>query len=470
MSNQLATLDRRKFLRGAAGFALALPAFETFSSINDAAEKPANPRRLACFYLPNGVPMPLKEDPAYQDWSWFPHGSGKDFTFTKCLDPLEPLRDDLTVISGMSNPGARNSHGHANGDQFLTAAPKSGKKERGAPKGSISLDQVYAAHIGDATRISSLVTSTDGGTGSTRNSQTISCNAEGRRIPAEDKPKRIFDMLFVKQNGDAARRLAISKSVLDHLMEDARSLRRELSTQDQKTFESFLDSVRDTEIKVAKAERFSNLPVPTEGVDHLNLEITPEDPREYVRTMFEMIVLAFKTDSTRVATYMIGKEKNKSVSDYLSRAVGFPLAHRLSHLTKEPDGWKNFGTYCRFISEEFGRFVGKLKSTPEPAGEGNMLDNTLVFFGSASSAFHLSRNYPLILAGGKSMGFKHGQFLDYAGGGAYRGGWKPGDPEPWKMRATHEDLPLSNLYVTMLQRLGVETESFGGITGTLSGV
>jgi len=470
MNSERRTLGRRAFLRGSAGFALALPAFETFSGIAGASEKPDNPKRLACVYLPNGVPMPLKEDPAYKDWSWFPHGAGKEFTFTKCLDPLEPLRDDVTVISGMSHPGARNSHGHANGDQFLTAAPKGERSGRGDSKGSISLDQVYAAHVGEHTRISSLVTSTDGGIGSTRNSQTISCNADGRRIPAEDKPKRIFDMLFVKKNGDAARRLALSKSVLDHLMEDARSLRRELSKHDQQVFDSFLDSVRGTEIGVEKAKRWMDLPIPTENVDHLNLEITPEDPREYLQTMYELLYLAFKTDSTRVATYMLGKEKNRSISDYLSRAVGFPLAHRLSHLTKEPNGWKNFGTYCRFISEEFGRFLGKLKSTPEPAGEGSMLDNTLVLFGSASSAFHLSRNYPLILAGGKSMGFKHGQFLDYAGGGAYRGGWKPGDPEPWKLRSTREDLPLSNLFVTMLQRLGVETDTFADSTGTIAEV
>ena len=99
-----------------------------------------------------------------------------------------------------------------------------------------------------------------------------------------------------------------------------------------------------------------------------------------------------------------------------------------------------------------------------------MLDNTLLLFGSASSAFHLSRNYPLILAGGKSMGLKHGQYLDFAGANAYRGGWAAGDPEPWKIKATVEDLPLSNLFVTMLQRLGVETDTFADNTGTISEV
>ena len=467
MKTVLSALDRRRFLRGAGGFALALPAFEAFSSLAGAAENRVNPRRLACFYLPNGVPMPRPEDPAYQEWSWFPHGEGRDFTFSKCLDPLEPLRDDLTVLSGLSHPASRNNHGHHNADQFLTGAAIGG----GGPyQNSISLDQVYAAEVEDQTRHRSLIMSTDGGTGPQRKAHTMSFNSEGRPIPAENRPKRIFDMLFVKDSGDAAQRLALNQSVLDHLLEDARSLRRKLSSRDQKTFDEFLGSVRDTEVKVAKSARWLDLPLPTVDVDHLNLEISGEDPREYLQTMYELIYLAFKTDSTRVATFQFGKEVSKGISDYLARAVGIDLTHRLSHLTKKPDGWKNFGTFCQFISEEFGRFAARLKSTPEPAGEGSMLDNTLLLMGSASSAFHLSRNYPLILAGGKSMGFKHGQFLNYAGDNAFRGGWKPGDTEPWRIRAAHEDIPLSNLFVTMLQRLGVETDSFADNTGIISEV
>ena len=297
--------------------------------------------------------MPLPEDPAYKDWSWFPHGEGKDFKLTKCLDPLEPLRDDMTILSGLSHPAARTNHGHHNCDQFLTGAAI----DKGKYKNSISLDQVYAAHIGEDTRFSSLVTSTDGGTGGPRKSHTMSFAEDGRPIPAQHKPKRVFDMLFVKDDGDAAQRLALSQSALDFLMDDARSLRRELSKRDQEAFEQFLGSVRDTEVRVAKAARWMNLPLPTVDVDHLNLEITPEEPREYIQTMYELIYLAFKTDSTRVATFQLAKEVSKGVSDYLARAVGLPLTHRLSHETKRPGGWKNFGTFCRFISEEFGRFA-----------------------------------------------------------------------------------------------------------------
>ena len=410
--------------------------------------------------------MPLAKDPAHKDWAWFPRGSGKKFTFTKCLEPLQPLRDQLTVLSGLSHPSVRSIHGHSNADQFLTAAATG---PRGGYRNSISLDQEFAAHVGDQTRFSSLVMSTDGGTGTPRGAHTLSFNRSGRAIPAEHKPKRIFDMLFVKSDGDAARRLALSKSALDDLLADARSLRQTLSRHDQKTLDEYLQSVRDTEIKVEKAKRWMNIPLPTVDVDHLKLDITPEDPRVYLQTMFELIYLAFKTDSTRVVTYQLGRENGIGISDYLARAVGFNLTHQLSHNTKNPGGWKNFGIYCRFLSEELGRFIGKLKATPETGGKGNMLDNTLLLFGSASSAFHLSRNYPLILAGGKNMGFKHGQYLNYAGDNPAGGPWN-GGREPWQKEITHEDIPLSNLFVTMLQRLGVKADRFSDSTGTLNAV
>ena len=461
----LNSLDRRRFLRGT-GIALTLPWLECLTGTALAAKQPAQKKRLACFYMPDGVPMPLTDDPAHKDWAWFPHGTGKDFTLTKCLEPLAPLRDELTVLSGFSHPAARTIHGHRNADQFLTGADTG---RHGEYNNTISLDQEFAEHVGDQTRFSSLVMSTDGGTGTPRGAHTMSFNRSGRAIPAEHRPKRIFDMLFVKSDEDAARRLALSQSALDDLMADARSLRQTLSAHDQKTLDEYLQSIRETEIKIEKAKRWIDIPFPTVDVDHLQLDITPEDPRVFLQTMFELIYLAFKTDSTRVATYQLGRENGVGISDYLARAVGFKLTHQLSHNTKEPEGWKNFGLYCAFIAEEYGRFASRLKATPEPGGEGNMLDNTLLLYGSASSAFHLSRNYPLVLMGGKKMGFRHGQYLnmgpDQPQGGAWLGG-----REPWQKEITHEDVPLSNLFVTMLRRLGVETESFGGSTGVVDEV
>ncbi|SMP71331.1 Protein of unknown function [Neorhodopirellula lusitana] len=466
MNTKLTSLDRRRFLRGT-GCALALPLFESFASPNYASASvpaPKKRKRLACFYLPDGVPMPAKKDPAYQEWSWFPHGGGTDFQFTKCLEPLTKLKDQCTILGGLSHPAARNVHGHSNADQFLTGANIGGAGEY---RNTISLDQVFAAQAGEQTRYSSLVMSTDGGTGTPRGAQTMSFDRNGRPIPAEHKPKRIFDKLFVTSSKHAARQLALSQNALDDLLLDARSLKRTLSKLDQVTLDEYLQSVRDTEIRVEKAKRWVNLPLPEVPSDHLNLDVTPEDPRTYVRTMFELIYLAFKTDSTRVATYQLGRENGVGASDYLARAVGFTLTHQLTHETKQPGGWENFGTYTSFLSEEFGLFASKLKATPEPGGEGTMLDNSLLFYGSASSSFHLSRNYPLILMGGQNMGFKHGQYLRY--GEEPEGELPPGD-QAFRSEMDYEELPLSNLYVTMLQRLGVETDSFGGNTGTLNEV
>lgn len=463
MKTNLSSIDRRRFIRGT-GFALALPWLESFTVFGNTAAKPAQRKRFASFYMPDGVPMPPVADPAHKDWNWFPHGQGKDFTFTKCLEPLESFRDDVTVLGGMSHPAVRNVHGHSNADQFLTGAATG---PSGVYKNSISLDQLFASQIGDQTRFSSLVMSTDGGTGTPRGAQTMSFDRNGRAIPAEHKPKRIFDMLFVKNDADAARRLALSQSALDDLMEDARSLRRTLSSHDQETLDQYLQSVRDTEVKVEKAKRWMDIPLPTVDIDHLKLDITPEDPRTYLQTMFELIYLAFKTDSTRVATYQLGRENGVGVSDYLGRAVGVNLTHQLTHNTKQPGGWENFGTYCRFLTEEYARFVGMLKATPEVGGDGNMLDNSLLLWGSASSSFHLSRNYPLVLTGGKNMGFKHGRYLRYGEAPEKR---LPDNDKAFRSEMNYEELPLSNLFVTMLQRLGVETDTFADSTSTVSEV
>ncbi|MEM9365363.1 MAG: DUF1552 domain-containing protein [Planctomycetota bacterium] len=462
MTTSMNAINRRRFLRGS-GLSLALPLFGSLPASSASGSTAArSPKRLACFYFPDGVPMPLPEDPGYAEWSWFPHGGGRDFEFTKCMETLEPIKNELTVLSGFSHPRSRSVHGHNNADQFLTAALIGGGDRQ--YENSISLDQVYARHVGDQTRFASLVMSTDGGIGTARGTHTISFDHLGKPIPAEHRPKQIFDQLFLKRDVDSARRLSLSRSALDEMLDDAVRLRTTLSESDRRRLDEYLDSVRQAELKVEKTKRWLDAPLPDVDGGHLNLELGVDEPREYLQTMFELIYLAFKTDSTRVASYQIGRENGVGRSDHLARAVGFNVAHQLSHETKHPDGWRNFGTYCRFLNEEYGRFISKLRSTEEALGDGNMLDNTLLLFGSASSAFHLSRNYPIILAGGKSMGFQHGQYLNHAGMNFQGGPWL-GKREPWQDEAKGEDLPLSNLYATMLNRLGVPTESFADSTG-----
>ena len=240
MNNKSVLLSRRTFLHGT-GIALALPWFETFAVGGPIQDQ--TPRRFVSVYHPDGVGLPLKSDPAWSDWCWFPRGGEKDFQLTKVLDVLAPLRSDITIYSGLSHPAARHVHGHSNADQYLTGAPIGG---HGPYRNSISLDQVYAEHAGDFTRHASLVMSTNGGVGGPRGAQTQSFNREGRPIPAMNKPKEIFDMLFVTSGKDAATRLARSKSALDLLIDHTRSLGRQLSNRDQETLRQYLDAVRVT--------------------------------------------------------------------------------------------------------------------------------------------------------------------------------------------------------------------------------
>lgn len=465
MNPKTLSLSRRAFLRGT-GFALALPWLETFAT--SSAAEGATPKRFLSVYHPDGVGLPLKSDPAWEDWSWFPRGGEKDFVLTKVLDVLEPLRSDITVYSGLSHPAARRVHGHSNADQYLTGAAIGG---HGPYQNTVSVDQVYAEHIGDLTRHASLVLSTNGGIGGPRGAQTQSFTREGRPIPAMNRPRQIFEMLFVTSGREAAERLARSKSALDLLIENTRSLKRQLSNRDQETLQHYLDAVRDTEVKLAKAQRWIDTPAPQVDTRNLNLDAEPKEARIYFQTMYELIYLAFLSDTTRVATFQLGRENGEGPHDLLSLAVGLPGAHGLTHAVKKPGGWQNLGTYNRYQAEEFGRFVQRLKDTPEPSGGGNMLDNTFAMHGSASSSFHLSRNYPIISAGGKNLGFTNGRYLKFGKGNEDNQAGAGIDSDAgWNGKIEVEELPLSNLFVTILQRLGVETDTFGGHTGTLSRV
>lgn len=457
-------LNRRNFLRGA-GVALALPWFETFAA--DAPKNPSTPKRFFSVYHPDGVGLPLKTDPAYDDWSWFPRGSEKDFKLSKVLDVLEPLRGDITIYSGLSHPAARTVHGHSNADQYLTGAPTGGD---GPYKNSVSLDQVYAAQVGDLTRHASLVMSTNGGTGAPRGVVTSSFNHQGRAIPALDKPRQIFETLFVAQQ-DAREKLTRSKSALDLLLEHTRALEKQVSAHDRQTLAQYLDAVRDTEVKIAKAEKWLTVPAPNIDQGQLKLDVDPNDARLYLQAIYELTYLSFLTDSTRVATYMMGRENGDGIHDRLSSAVGLGAAHGLTHEVKKPDGWKNLGTYNRFQAEEFGRFVKKLKDTREPNGNGTLLDNTFAMHGSASSSFHLSRNYPIISAGGRNLGFTNGRYLKFGTGNEDNQAGAGIDTDSgWQSKVAVEEMPLAHLFVTILQRLGVATEEFAGHKGGLARV
>ncbi|NQZ58324.1 MAG: DUF1552 domain-containing protein, partial [Lentisphaeraceae bacterium] len=201
-------INRRNFLYGS-GVALALPWMESFASAKGTPK--STPKRFMAVHHPDGVGLPLKKDPAWKDWSWFPE-AGKtetDFRLTKVLDVLKPLRNDICIYSGLSHPAARNIHGHSNADQFLTGADIGAS---GPYKNTISLDQAIAEHNGHLSRHSSLVMCTNGGSGAPRGTHTVSFNKGGRPNPGLNKPKQIFDMLFITRSRDARNRLTRRKS------------------------------------------------------------------------------------------------------------------------------------------------------------------------------------------------------------------------------------------------------------------
>ncbi|MEC7444705.1 MAG: DUF1552 domain-containing protein [Planctomycetota bacterium] len=465
MNNPNSGLNRRGFLWGS-GMALALPWLETFANEKEAGQ--GTPKRFVSIYHPDGVGLPLKTDPAWKDWSWFPRGGEHDFQLTKVLDVLEPLRQDITIYSGLSHPAARRVHGHSNADQYLTGEDIGG---HGPYRNTVSLDQVIAEESGNLTRHASLVMSTNGGIGGPRGAQTQSYNREGRPIPAMNKPKQIFDTLFVTTGKEAKEKLARSQSALDFLIENTRALDRKLSMADRRQLQQYMDAVRDTEIKLERAQKWVNTPIPEVDTQHLVLEAGPEEARLYFQTMYELIYLSFLSDSTRVATFQLGRENGEGPHDLLSKAVDLGKAHALTHDVKKPNGWQNLGTYNRYQASEFGRFVQKLRNTPEPDGHGNMLDNTFAMHGSASSSFHLSRNYPIISAGGKNLGFRNGRYLKFGTGNEdNQAGAGITSDSGWQSRVKVEEEPLAALFVTILQRMGIDADSFSGHAGTLARV
>jgi len=439
-------LDRRTFLRGT-GVSLALPWMECMAKANDQPVVPdMRPRRLCAMYFGFGVGLP-KEDGENSQWRWFPKGEGRDFQFTEVLNPLEPLREKLTVIAGLSHPNGRRMGGHDTGDTFLTGAFLNNQ----FLQNTISVDQVAAQQLGDQTRFSSLVMSTDGGVGEPTRSSTLSYNDKGRPIPALNQPQQIFDRFFGAGDADsiaARRRLKSASGMLDRVLQDSQSLRNRLGTQDREKLDEYLASVRQIEQGVERSQRWLEIPRPElrdEERDLLHLDADDQAPLQFIRTMYDLIYLAFRTDSTRVATYQI-----TNMADCSSKAAKFPQLqgfkdslHTLAHDWDKPEGAEKLGRWDRFMAEQFAYFLTQLDSAKEE--NGSVLDHSVVLYGSSNSTTHDNNNYPLVLAGGGELGLKHGQFLNFS-----------------------DKIPMSNLLLTMLNRVGCHPETFADNTSDIT--
>ncbi len=432
-------LDRRSFLRGT-GVTLSLP---FLSAMAGRSASGSHPRRFAAVYFPYGVSLP-PGDHESANWNWFPKGEGKDFVFNRSLQPLEKFREDVTVLQGLSHPQGRSMGGHDTSDIFLTGAELKGSQLRN----SVSVDQVAASHFGNETRYKSLVLSSDGGVGESTRSSTLSFSRTGQPIPSLNQPRIVYDRLFgVNSDSMVAQRreLENSGSMLDLVLDNASSLRKKLGNEDREKLDEYLASVRQIEERVERSEHWLEVPKPQVNASGLHLEATDETPYELMRTMYDLIVLAFQTDSTRVATYQIGNMNGAtSIAGKFPSLLGLGAnMHKLAHGWNKKGGAEALGNWDLFLAEQFAWFVDRLKSIPE--GEGSLLDNTMLLYGSSNSRTHNNTNYPLVLAGGRGLGVRHGQFLKFG-----------------------SDTPFSNVHHTVLDRLGVPSESFADSTGDMS--
>lgn len=466
-------LDRRSFLRGL-GVSCALPYLEAMGQ-DVAAQRAPEPKRACFVYFPNGCSLPEENDEAYKHWRWFPEHVGDsraDFRFTRILEPLEPYRDDIAIYGGLSHPKSRELLGHLAGDTWLTGGDLRG----GHYQNSISVDQLVARHLKQYTRYPCFVLSTDGGVGYKSRVSTLSFDGTGSPIPSEHRHRQIFERYFAPDGGASSeeRRRAIQQGlkVVDLVLEESKLLAQRLGQHDKHKLDEFLTSLSSVEEQVKRNEAWLDTPLKPFSAEHLELDPNPKvDPTQYVRTMYDLMVLGYQTDVTRVMTYMLAREDGMGFGDGWPRLVtGVNKGHHtISHDTHEGhfDEW---GPFDRWFAEQFAYFVGRMKESTDEWG--SLLDNTLVLYGSACTTTHNARNYPLALVGGRNLGVRQGHYTRFSRTAMLEA---QNDPltgallEDTRKRRGEDDLDCALLYVSMLQALGVETDTFAGTTGTLDG-
>jgi hypothetical protein len=447
-------LSRRQLLRGA-GVSLALPLLNCMAGTGLSAPETAKskPKRSVFLYIPNGV----------NTLTWQIEKAGKDFEFTKPLASLERHRADVTPISGLHHPKVLGKH-HNCDKVWLTGAdvPSDG----GAFRNSVSADQLMAEVQGTSTRFASLEMAIEG--------HSLAWSRDGIQIPAERDTRTIFNMLFgVERESKSAisRRLNRRSSILDAVAEDAQRVNQKLGAEDRTKLDEYLTAVRQVEVRTQRAESWLNIPKPKidpSDEARLTRKLNMSQVREYYRLFYDLMVLALRTDSTRVITCMICSESNGgAIPD-----IGISQArHGLSHHNGDPEQLRRLTETDTFLVEQFSYFLDQLKAHSEDGQP--LLDTTQVLWGSgmAYGHSHGNANLPTILAGGKALGHKHGQHVDFNlpkigkynvadANGHYRVCSRPVDG----------DARLSNLLLNMLQRVDVETEQFQDSVSTISAI
>jgi hypothetical protein len=429
-------MSRRHFLRGT-GIALSLPFLDTMlptfargAQSSSALSPDAKPRRM--FAINNNLGLLPR--------NFFPEGQDKDYKPSPYLELLQEHRQDFTVFSGVSYPNV--DGGHPADVCFITAAPHPGS---GSFRNTISLDQFVAERIGIQTRFPSLTLSVN-----TRN-KSLSCTGTGVAIPPEDKASEVFKQLFLQ--GTQAEidaqilKLDTGRSILDTVSVQAKNLERGLGAQDRDRLEQYFTSVRDLEsrLKASQGWELKPKPVVTEAAP-----VDPTSPAAYmekIKVMYDLARLAFQTDSTRSITLMLDSVATPVVEGIKDTSIT-ETYHNLSHHGKADDKLTQLKALDIGHMKLLAQLYGEMKEVKE--GEESLLDRTMILYGSnfGDANQHTCFNQPILFAGG---GFKHGQHLGFD-------------------REHNRNYPLTNLLLSMLQRMGIEEDKFATSTGTMRGL
>lgn len=415
-------LKRRTLLRGS-GVAMSLPWLSAMRAAHTAEPDGNPPKRFVAMTLGLG----LVGD------NLFPASGGKQYEPSRYLKAVQDLKDRFTVVSGVSHPGV--TGGHRAEASILTATPIGSS---GGSKNAISLDQLMAKHLGAVTRFPSLVLST-------RGSSSPAYTENGAMIPPEDSPSRLFAKLFIddspKQREKQAERIREGRSIMDLVGEDAKSLQRELGAGDRDRLDAYFTSVRQLEKRMEMSQRWAQTPKPEVDAE---APVDISDPNDLIgrqKTMCDVVKLALQTDSTRFVTLHL--PGSGGVVPIEGVEEGY---HALSHHGRDEEKLAQLALVESALIGQWGEFLRELNSAEESAG--TLLDNTTVFMTSnlGNASNHDNRNMPVLLAGGA---FRHGQHLAFD---------------------QKHNYPLPNLYVSILQQLGMEVDEFATSTGTMKGL
>ena len=436
-------LARRTFLRGL-GATVALPLLDgmvpAFAGALDTSSKPAP--RLSYIYVPNGRIMDR----------WTPKKDGADFEITPSLEPLAAYRDRMTVITGLASREAEPKVGEPVGNHALANATfLTGIHPRAKGQLGVSADQIAAKQLGKETQLSSLELSLDtpeivgGGDGPDSDAylNTLSWRSETTPLPVENNPRAVFERLFGEgDNTDPAvrlRRIRRDRSILDGVSQDVSRVLGNIGASDRTKLAEYLDSVRDVEERVQRVEKLTastkELPVLERPAG------IPDTYEKHAKLMFDLQLLAFQADMTRVITFTMAREK----SEHAYRELGISEGHHaLSHHNGDTAMIAKVLQIDSYQSKLFAYYLDKLKSTKD--GDGTLLDNVAILFGSALSDGHMHRpnNLPIVLLGG--------------GGGALKGGRHLRFPQ---------ETPLTNLHLALLDKIGVAVDHLGDSNGKL---